>query len=162
MDRSFSLPIILYALACVIPVLVAGGLWLDGRTFPFAHLAAIFTLKPVLVVPFWFPIMALLKPIISDQANYRISVTIALTAISGTVIILWCFRRHITEVTFPAIEILFGLDTLRWLSTLGLILIEGGWWCLLPVSLTLPTIFAAVAFWQVRRLKRARPGARET
>jgi hypothetical protein len=51
MDSSLVLPIILYALACIIPTLVAGGLWFDGHTLPFARFAALFTLKPVLVVP---------------------------------------------------------------------------------------------------------------
>jgi hypothetical protein len=99
--------------------------------------------------------MFLLKPFVSNHGNDRLILTIFLPAVGGTVLLLWHFRRHITDSTLQATEYLFALDTLRWFSTLGILLVEGGWPCFVPIGLMMPTIFAIVAWRQVARLKRA-------
>ncbi len=160
MDSSTIFPLLLYSAACVIPVLIGIGLWLDGRTAPFSRFAAVFTLKPILVIPLWFPVSALLTPLVPDHATYRIGGTIFVTAVGLTVFILWHFRQQLTDANLPTVEVLFGLDSLRWLSTLGIVTIEGGWWFFVPLSLAMPTIFAVVALRHASKIKRSSAVAR--
>ena len=136
-------------LLCFIPILIvpffAGISILNNqRKTPLRIMAGILTLKPIVLTP----ILVML-----DSTFYSLNPGLAMSpAIIVTAVIVFAFRSlFFGYEARRAAWLLLALDTLRWLSTLGLssvdFLSDPVWlfWLFGIPSIAMPTVFAVVA-----------------
>jgi hypothetical protein len=157
MDSIVKFIIVGYMAACIVPSVVSYALWNDPHQLPFSRFAAVYTIKPLIVLPVNIPIAFLFAQVFPSTQS--IGWPIALSAVSVTLIILWFFRLQINPSNRPAVTTLIVLDTLRWMSTVGVVSFAGLLSWLSVISLILPSVFAAIAWYETKTLhQRVRHG----
>jgi hypothetical protein len=143
----------------IIPLVAGISILNNPRRTPLSIMAAILTLKPVFLTLIWM----MLKYAITTPGTSQDAIYAGLETLSTIIVIavaIFAFRSlFFGYEARQAAWLLLALDTLRWLSTLGLSTVDfmsDSVWLFGIASITMPTIFAFTA-WVIADKEAERP-----
>jgi len=140
----------------LVPLAIGAYLLSRSSTSPLTYFMALLTLKPLLATPLWLLLVQLsVDPTWTDPIP-KVGLY-SLPGIGLTLLIVWACRARLKGQPAGIIAILLVLDTFRWGST---VITQAGYRpppptgeILFILSLTMPSIFAIVAWLLSRNLE---------